>query len=49
MCQYANKRKAYISPPIDTFFIGILARLYISLLAHWHISILTNYLYYDKD
>ena len=41
MCQYANKRKANISPPIDTFFIGI--------LAHWHISILINYLYYDKD
>ena len=38
MCQYANKRKANISPPVDIFFIGI--------LTHWHISILINYLYY---
>ena len=34
---------------MDTFFIGLLARLYISQLAHWHIDTLTNYLYYDKD
>ena len=42
MCQYANKKKKLtFRPPVDTFFIGI--------LAHWHISILINYLYYDKD
>ena len=34
MYQYANKRKANISPPIDTFFIGILAHFPIGTLAY---------------